>query len=121
MIFRRQFGITMFLLAAFHGLIVSLLPRILNGSLLKAAVFELFGIASVSLLFFLFLTSNDFSQMKLGKWWYALHRLVYIIMWLILIHVALQRISVWTIIAAILVISEMAGIIYSNFRKKLVN
>src|SRR3989344_3630312 len=31
MIFRRQFGITIFLLAAFHGFIISLLPKLLKG------------------------------------------------------------------------------------------
>lgn len=117
MIFRRQLGITMFLFAAFHGLIVSLLPKIENGNLFNIAAFELFGLSAVSLLLFLFITSNDFSQMNMGKWWYLLHRLVYLIMWLILIHVALQRFSLWTLLASLLVILEMAGIIYSNLKK----
>lgn len=118
MIFRRQFGITMFLFVVIHGLTVSLLPRIINATLLQFAVFELFGLGASLLLFFLFITSNDSSQAKMGKWWYLLHRLIYIIMWLILIHVALQRFSVWTVLASILVVSEMAGIFYSNLVKK---
>ena len=119
MIFRRQLGISMFLFVAIHGLTVSLLPRIKNAALLEFSVFELFGLSAFILLFFLFLSSNDISQAKLGKWWYLLHRLVYIIMWLILIHVAIQRISLWTALASVLVVSEMAGIIYSNLKKRL--
>lgn len=119
MIFRRYLGISMFLFAAFHGLIVSLLPRLLNGTILALTTFELFGFTAVSLLFFLFLTSNDFSQMKLGKYWWLLHRLVYVIMWLILTHVALQRLSTWSVIAAVLVTAEMTGIIYSNIKLRM--
>lgn len=121
MIFRRQFGISMFLLAAFHGLTLRLVDAFLEGPPFKILLFEWFGIFSVSLLFFLFITSNDFSQARLGKWWYLLHRLVYIIMWFILIHLALQRVSLWTILASVLVIAEMSGIIYSNLKKKLVH
>lgn len=118
MIFRRQFGITMFLFVLIHSLTVSLLPRLMNGKLLQFAVFELFGLGGSLLLFFLFLTSNDFSQAKMGKWWYLLHKLVFIIMWLILIHVAIQRFSVWTVLASILVVSEMTGIFYSTMVRK---
>jgi len=118
MIFRRQFGITMFLLAAFHGLIVGVLPKISTGNPLNYVKFELYGLFAVILLFFLFITSNDFSQMKMGKLWYALHRLVYIIMWLILIHVALQRFSLWSVTAGVLVLAEMSGIIYSHISRK---
>ena len=59
----------------------------------------------------------DFLKNRLGKSWYLLHRLVYLIMWLILIHVALQRLSYWSVLASILVVAEMAGIIYSNLKK----
>ena len=118
MIFRRQFGITMFLFAAFHAFIIGILPKISTGHPFKYATFELFGLSALILLFFLFVTSNNFSQHLLGKWWYMLHRLVYVIMWLILFHTALQRISFWTILASVLVISEMSGIIYSKFRQK---
>lgn len=121
MIFRRQLGISMFLLAAFHGVTLRLIDAFLDGPPYKIMLFEWFGIFSVSLLFFLFITSNDLSQARLGKWWYLLHRLVYIIMWLILIHVAMQRLSLWSILATILVISEMGGIIYSNLKKKSVH
>jgi len=117
-IFRRQFGITMFLLAAFHGIIVSLLPTLLKGPPFQVAPFQLFGTLSLLLLFFLFVTSNDISEKLLKVWWFRLHRLVYIIMWFILFHVALQRLSIWTAIASVLVISELAGIIYSKLSKK---
>lgn len=118
MIFRRQFGITMFLLAAFHATIVSLLPKLLKGPPISFLIFEIFGVLSISLLFFLFITSNDLSQLKMGRWWYALHRLVYIIMWLILFHVALQRLSIWSVLAGSLITAEMIGIAYSHFHGK---
>ena len=117
LIFRRQFGITMFLFAALHGLTVSVMPKIVNNALFRFSVFELYGLSALILLLLLFLTSNDFSQNRLGKSWYLLHRLVYLIMWLILIHVALQRLSYWSVLASILVVAEMAGIIYSNLKK----
>ncbi|OGG03656.1 hypothetical protein A2W14_04035 [Candidatus Gottesmanbacteria bacterium RBG_16_37_8] len=116
-IFRRHLGITMFLLAAFHGLIVSLLPKIKSGPPFAINLFEIFGSFSLFLLFFLFITSNDFSEKFLKIWWYRLHRLVYLIMWLILFHTALQRLSLWSLLAGALVVAEITAIIYSHLKK----
>src|SRR3989338_1785913 len=116
-IFRRHLGITMFLLAFTHGLIVSLLPKIKSGPPYALTLFEFFGSFSLFFLFFLFITSNDLSEKLLKIWWYRLHRLVYLIMWLILFHTALQRLSLLSLLSAILVTAEMSAIIYSKLKK----
>ena len=116
-IFRRHLGITMFLLATFHGLTVSILPNIKAGPPFVFALFEIFGSVSLFLLFLLFATSNDISEKFLGIWWFRLHRLVYFTMWFILFHVSLQRLSFWTVLAGLLVVAEMSTIIYSHLKK----
>lgn len=91
MLFRRQFGLAMYLFAFYHYLFSRIFPTLkFNGNLLAISPFELFGFIAFLLTTPLFLTSNDQSQRRLGRRWGQLHRLVYIIIWLIVIHIALQ-------------------------------
>jgi sulfoxide reductase heme-binding subunit YedZ len=97
--FRRHIGILMFITAFVHMSFSSTLPYIAlqlisTGKVVLPPPFRLFeqiGLIGWMLLLPVWLTSNDFSMKKLGKWWKRLQRLTYLALWLIFIHVALQK------------------------------
>lgn len=97
-IFRRYIGISMYLFVIIHSSFVKFLTILALKQILPFLLFELFGLSAFIVLFFLFITSNDFSVNHLGIWWYRLHRLIYLAMWLIFFHVALQRLSIWSVL-----------------------
>ncbi|MDP1722056.1 MAG: ferric reductase-like transmembrane domain-containing protein [Candidatus Gottesmanbacteria bacterium] len=115
--YRRQLGITTFLLSFTHGMLVRIVARIALGwyPISRAPLFELFGSLALSLLFFLFITSNDWSVGRLGLWWKRLHRFVYVIVWLILFHTILQRVSVWSVMISAVAMLEVVSLIYSKY------
>lgn len=114
--YRRQLGITTFLLALTHGMLVRNVARLAHGwyPINLAPVFELFGSLALSVLFLLFITSNDASVKRMGPWWKRLHRLVYIVVLFILFHTLLQRVSVWSVLTGIVAILEFASLLWSG-------
>jgi sulfoxide reductase heme-binding subunit YedZ len=119
LLIRRYLGITTYLFALTHYLILRGIPYV-TGMLtftLSVPLFELMGVSAFTCLSFLFLTSNDFSVRKLGKWWSKLHKLVYIIVWLIFFHVAFQKIDLYSMIIGIYAVLEVTSHLY-NFLKK---
>lgn len=114
--YRRQLGITTFLLSFTHGMLVRIVARLALGQypLSRSPIFEFFGTLALSLLFFLFITSNDWSVGRFGPWWKRLHRLVYIIIWLILFHTILQRVSVWSVLIGSVAILEVVSFLWSS-------
>lgn len=114
-LFRRQLGIATFLLGFLHFSLVRFFWRLGEG-LFKTSflTFEIFGALALFFLFFLFLTSNDWSQKYLGVWWYRLHKLVYLIAWLIFGHTLLQRISFWSVLIGVMAVLEIVSFVYQN-------
>lgn len=121
-LFRRQLGITVFLLALTHYSLVRLFLYLSGGLTFKLplALFETMGSLALYILFLLFLTSNNYSVKKLGKWWKRLHRLVYLALWLLVLHTSLQRLSIWSVGILAVAILEVTSLIYSYFKKKSV-
>lgn len=115
-LFRRQLGITVFLLALSHFLLVHfvlVLIGVVDGAIPYVELFKNFGLIALSILFFMFLTSNNFSVKNLGKWWKILHRFVYVAMFALVFHTALQEISVWSLfIFAFLSLEFISWIVY---------
>ena len=119
-LFRRQLGITVFLLAFTHYHFVRGLPR-LQGVIpfkLPLPLFETVGMLALFILFLLFLTSNNFSKKKLGKWWKILHRFVYLAIWSLVFHTGLQRISIWTFFIFTFAVLEILSFVYSWSKTK---
>lgn len=105
---RRHFGVTMFLVALVHSVLVliwygafgvvnplsamlTMNPR--YGSLVGFP-FEAFGMAALVILFFMAATSHDFWLKNLSpRWWKALHMGVYLAYALLVLHVALGAIQ----------------------------
>jgi Ferric reductase like transmembrane component len=90
-IYRREFGKLMFLFAFAHYTTIKIFPLIALNSTPTVAFFENFGFLALTLTIPLFLTSTNWAQRRLGKWWKRLHKLVYIIVWLVFFHVAFAQ------------------------------
>jgi methionine sulfoxide reductase heme-binding subunit len=111
MLFRRQLGVTMFLMAITHSSLLFTIPALVLGgfSLANLPPNALFGSLALILLLPLWLTSNDTSVRKLGKWWKKIHQLTYIALLFIFLHVAVVRFSIWTGIALTVLVLEAAS------------
>lgn len=105
---RRHLGVTMFLVALIHSVLVlmwygafgtvnplsamlTMNPR--YGSLIGFP-FEAFGLAALVILFFMAATSHDFWLKNLSpRWWKAMHMGVYVAYAMLVLHVALGAIQ----------------------------
>lgn len=117
--YRRQLGITTFLLAFSHASIVRILPKLLGIiPIFPLLVFETLGQFALLILFFMFLTSNNFSVKKLGKNWKRLHRFVYVVLWLLVLHTGLQRISIWSVLIFGFAAVEIISSVYDYWMKQ---
>lgn len=113
-LFRRQFGVLMYLLTLTHY-------SLMRGILLLQGIkpfplpwFEVAGFLAFVLLTPMFLTSNDQSVRKLGKNWKKIHSLTYLIIWLIFLHLALQRLSLWSILAFTGLFLQILSFLYTR-------
>jgi sulfoxide reductase heme-binding subunit YedZ len=104
--FRRHFGVTMFLTAMLHMSLTTTLPSLVKGGLPVLMTPTWFGFFAILTLFPLWLTSNDVSQRFLGKRWKTVHRLTYLALLLIFIHVTLM-LSTWSLIAGGILLLEV--------------
>lgn len=117
--FRRHFGILVFMLAFSHSLYVYFLPQLTadkNILIFPRFLFMQFGFFALILLSPLFLTSNNLSQYILKKWWKRLHRIIYLILWLVFGHVALQRFSFWSVWIGIIAFLEIVSLIFDRVK-----
>lgn len=120
MLFRRQNGILMFLFALSHYLLMRIYPalhyQIFN---FPSQIFEFMGMLAFTFSVPLFLTSNDYSQHRLAHKWSQLHKIVYVICWLIFLHIALiPKLSITTVLIGIISLLELYSLtkIYLNKR-----
>lgn len=120
--FRRHTGLTTFFLTLIHAGIVFFIPTIMsNGSLFEFPSFVLYGVIAFSLFAALAATSNDWSVKTLGPNWKRLHRVVYIIFWLIFLHVAIQGVKVWSFIIGTAGFLEILSLIFDWYQKRQVS
>ncbi len=104
---RKELGILMGTLALVHGF--SFLIPYGESAVLFAdskPTFLFFGIVAMWLSIPLTLTSSLWAMRKLGKYWKTLHRVVYVIVLLVILHIALIRgykyIDFWPILFFVL-------------------
>lgn len=90
MLFRRHFGILTYLFGLMHWLFVRLIFTIKQGIVVQTPPFEFVAFIAMQIMFLQFLTSNDWSVRHMGRWWKRLHSLIYVVVWLLFAHVALQ-------------------------------
>lgn len=114
-LYRRRLGILVFFLALTHFNIITL-PRVAGIESFSFPLFQIIGFNALVLLSILFVTSNNLSIKRLGSWWKWVHRLVYVILLLVFLHTALQRTSVWSILAGIFLALEISSLIYAYIK-----
>ena len=119
MIIRRQLGIAMFSVAFLHYSSIRLFPIIFAGvpMNLSPPVFEIFGVLTLFPLFFLFITSNNFAVKSLKSWWGRVHKIVYISIWALFLHIALQEFGIWTIVIGTFALMETLSLFYYYAQK----
>lgn len=108
MLFRRQLGVMAFLCAWFHGSFTTGVFVIQSGSLAFLNQSQMMGAIALSAFFPLWLTSNDVSKRVLGPKWKLLHKLTYIALLFVLLHLVLMR-SSWSLIAGVALVLEVSS------------
>ncbi len=114
---RRQFGILMFVAAFTHYLAMKVIPVIQFKSPPSLPIYQAFGLVALIFSFALFITSNSWATRKLKANWKRLHRVTYIIGWLIFGHVLLGglnsegEISLQAILIGTVMVLEVASLI----------
>lgn len=108
MTFRRHLGVSMFLSSVVHFGFVTSIPMIVsnNFSVQLFSTREMLGFIAYVFLVPLWITSNDYSVKKMGKYWKWLHRLVYIALLFIFLHVAIVQ-SKFAVVAGLMIALEM--------------
>ncbi|MGA1046614.1 MAG: ferric reductase-like transmembrane domain-containing protein [Minisyncoccia bacterium] len=114
---RRQFGILMFMTAFTHYLAMKVIPTLQFRLPPSLPPYQAFGLVALIFSFALFITSNNWATRKLKSNWKRLHRLTYVIGWLIFGHVLLGglksegAISLQAIIIGVIMVLEIASLI----------
>lgn len=119
-LFRGQIGVLMFLTAIAHMGLSTTIPLVMTRtfSLKVLATREVIGLVAIWALLPLWITSNNLSRRKLGRWWQILHRLTYLALLLIFLHIALLG-GALTFVALALVVAEVSSwVVYWLSKKK---
>lgn len=117
--FRRHFGIMTFLLVLTHSAILRFIPYMSWQAFTAPPLRELIGFAAFCMFFVMFLTSNDFSTNRLGRWWGRVHALAYIIVWLTFAHIVLFKPTEPTsLLVGFFAVLEWVSLAYWRFHKK---
>lgn len=116
MVFRRHFGILMFISAFVHMSFTTTLPQLVFNnfeiSQITLQTYHIVGIVGWWILFPLWLTSNDVSVKKLGLWWKRVHLLTYAALFFIFLHVALQLESWAVVLAGVMVVEIISWLLF---------
>jgi sulfoxide reductase heme-binding subunit YedZ len=121
---RRQFGVLMFVAAFTHYLAMKVIPTLQFRLPPSLPPYQAFGLVALIFSFALFITSNNWSARKLKSNWKRLHRLTYVVGWLIFGHVLLgglkseSEISLQAISIGIVMALEMASLIKARVGTK---
>lgn len=112
--FRRYAGILVSFLVIFHWCALFLFPTIASGQTpTTVPAYISSAIVANGMLILLMLTSNNWSVQKLGKWWKRLHRLVYVIYWLIFLHLFFLGSYKWGSLIGIFAVLEIVSLVFS--------
>lgn len=121
MMFRRQLGVLTYMFILIHAVILRAIPWITKEIPLMVEPFVLMGSLASMVLFAIFVTSNDWSVSHLGDWWAKIHNLMYIAVWFIFMHLAIQGVSQWTVALGLTAFLQAASHMYSYRRLRSLN
>lgn len=118
--FRRNIGILMFLTALVHSFysftIFVIMTSQFNPDILSSR--EILGSLSLMILLPAWLTSNDYSQKRLGKFWKMIQRVTYLSLITIFIHVALSSFKLGALTFGVLLLEFSSWLKVWFFDKK---
>jgi methionine sulfoxide reductase heme-binding subunit len=115
---RRHTGITAFLLASNHGLLMTIQMHI-DFSNPYTYIHYFQGISMMFILTLLAITSNDWSVKKLKKNWKNLHKLTYLIIFILPWHILDKMYGHWSYLTPFSVILSLLFIALFIKRQKL--
>lgn len=95
--YRRQVGVLSWFLGFIHGTLI-VFDRQLNLLDPKVAIVYFQGLALITILTLLAITSNDWSVKKLKKGWNKLHKLTYLVLIFLPWHILDKTWGEWTIL-----------------------
>jgi sulfoxide reductase heme-binding subunit YedZ len=113
---RRQIGILMFMTAFTHYLALKVIPTLQYRLAPSLPLYQAFGLLALFLSLLMFVTSNTWATQKLKANWKKLHRVTYIVGWLIFGHTILQGLSWESVVIGIVMIIEIASLIKARSR-----
>jgi len=117
---RRHIGILMFVTAWGHAMLSNYLPRYLTGTMLALPPkFVTFGFFGLLIALPLFLTSNDYSVRKLKRNWERLQKLVYLVLLMVLVHIAIQGENLALLVGLVLIL-EVISYLFVYFKRRKV-
>ncbi len=119
MMYRRHIGVVSFFFMLYHYMMERGVNLIRFGFPRAIPLTEFFGSMAFFFAFLLTVTSNDISTKTMGIWWKRLHALTYAMVWLILFHVVLHRISVWGVLLFLFGALEGISFIYHKSKRKM--
>ncbi len=116
--YRRHLGIMTFLTAFIHMSFTTGFPALVNWHLPTIIGSpKLYGIVALSILFPMWITSNDMSQKVMGKKWKFMHRFTYVALFMVFLHLALFR-KRWLILTLPLLAGELFSWLLVWVRKR---
>ncbi len=116
---RTKLGISMFLAALLHYILkVKTLIQTDNYPPKEVELYFVFGMLALILSLILFLTSNQQSKKFLKKNWFRLHKLTYVILFLVFLHVAVLERGFFLVIFGLTIILEISSFVYARFNKR---
>lgn len=118
MMFRRQTGVSSFVWALVHGSFYLIPVLATHSRLFDGETYLVFGIAGLVVLALISLTSNDWAVVHLGRWWKNIQRLVYVVYWLVFLHVIFQRVSGWGLLIGAAAILEVISLVYGAIKAR---
>lgn len=117
MIYRRNFGIFTYMLILTHEFSYYSGQIILGpDAFIKSPSFVKMGMIASLLLLPLFLTSNDFAVRILKKWWKRLHKLIYVAVLFVYLHLLFQK-SPFAIVLLLWMLINLIAVLYRDLKK----
>lgn len=124
--YRRQIGVSAFILAFIHGGLFVIKRRV---DLADSSTYWIYiqGISILTIFTLLAITSNDWSVKNLKKNWKRLHQLTYLAMFLLVWHIGDKMLGHWTyltsfnilvVIIAIVLFLKRRSIEYNKYNKQ---
>lgn len=110
-IYRRYIGILVFFLSIVHIYLVKVYFASSLKDFFPQGTFEIMGMISFVIISLLTSISNNISMSRLKIWWYRIQRLTYATIFFVFFHVALVKVSIWSLLMGLVLLIEIASFI----------